>query len=1075
MSQSGYYRYPVIRDELVIFVSEDDLWQVPLQGGTANRVTSNPGEVTNSAIAPGGKYIAFTGSEEGHTEVYIMPGNGGESRRLTYLGSNSKVVGFSRDGKSVLFSSNAHQPFGRFHALWKIDVEGGLPEQLPYGLAHDIAYGDEERVVIGRNTGEPARWKRYRGGTAGVLWIGNENGTDFRKLLDIDGNLASPLWINGRIYFISDHNGIGNLWSVNPDGKDLQQHTNHKEFFARNATTDGKFIVYHAGGNLYRLEPGTDAPDEIPVEYHSQRSGRNRKFVSPGKYLESYAPHPEGHSLAVTSRGKPFTFANWEGAVEQIGQANSVRYQMTRWLHDGDRLVTVADETGEEHLEIYAPDSGEKRVCLNDMDIGRPLNLHPSPTENKVAFSNHRHELVLVDLDAKEATVLDRSEYQRLRGVAWSPDGCWIAFSCAETQQTFSLKIANVKSGKCHQVTPPRFRDVQPSFDPDGKYLYFLSYREFNPVYDSMYFDLNFPRGMRPYLVTLREEIPSPFIPHPKPPGGSGSNSNSNGNNSQNDEDSDHDKSEVAIDFAGIENRIIKFPVPEGRYQQIQGVKGKALFSVLPVKGALDRNIMSGAPKADATLEYYDFSKQKKETVSKNVTSFRVAQNSGTLFYRSKNKIRALKIEPLKKQKSKSKPGRESGWIDLSRIKVSVDPPSEWEQMFNEIWRLQREHFWTEDMSGVDWQTVYDRYHPLLNKVTSRSEFSDLIWEMQGELGTSHAYEIGGDYPRKPTYKQGFLGADYEYDSDGEGYILKNFIRGDSWKDDSDSPLRLVGAGIEEGDLLLAVNGQRVSAERSPQELLVNHAGDEVKLTLRKPGNDEPYSATVKALKNETDARYRQWVERNLEYVRERTDGKVGYVHIPNMGPVGYAEFHRYYLAEVDKESLIVDVRFNGGGHVSQLILEKLARQRIGYDVQRWGKPEPYPSESVLGPIVALTNEHAGSDGDIFSHCFKLMNLGTLIGKRTWGGVIGIFPRHFLVDGSVTTQPEFSFWFEDVGWGVENYGTDPDIDVDITPEDYASGADPQLDRAIEEILKAREDNPTELPDFEDKPDLSLPK
>ncbi len=312
------------------------------------------------------------------------------------------------------------------------------------------------------------------------------------------------------------------------------------------------------------------------------------------------------------------------------------------------------------------------------------------------------------------------------------------------------------------------------------------------------------------------------------------------------------------------------------------------------------------------------------------------------------------------------------------------------------------------------------------------------------------------------------------YDPEQNAYQAQKIVQGDSWKKESNSPLRQVGSRVEEGDLILSINGQRVSKTTPPQMLLVNQSEMEVKLTFRKADSSDIFSIETKALKDETSARYRQWVERNRAYVADRTEGRVGYVHIPNMGPDGYAEFHRYYLGELHKESLIVDVRFNGGGHVSQLILEKLARKRIGYDVQRWGKPEPYPAESVLGPIVAVTNELAGSDGDIFSHSFKLMNLGTLIGKRTWGGVIGIYPRHRLVDKSITTQPEFSFWFRDVGWGVENYGTDPDIEVDITPQDYAAGRDPQLDKAIEVILHELKEHPEELPDFTDKPDLSLP-
>jgi len=389
--------------------------------------------------------------------------------------------------------------------------------------------------------------------------------------------------------------------------------------------------------------------------------------------------------------------------------------------------------------------------------------------------------------------------------------------------------------------------------------------------------------------------------------------------------------------------------------------------------------------------------------------------------------------------------------------------------MFAEAWRLQREHFWAEDMSGVDWQAVYDQYAPLVERVSSRSELSDLFWELQGELGTSHAYEGGGQYRSGPHYQQGFLGVDWTYDGEAGRYRIAHIVQGDSWNATATSPLTIPGIDVAEGDAVLAINGQRVGPKRSPQELLVNQARNEVQLTIEDAETQETRVVTVKALGGEWSARYRAWVERNRQIVHDKSEGKVGYIHIPDMSPWGFAEFHRGYLTEFDYPALLVDVRWNGGGNVSGLLLEKLARRRIGYDFPRWQPPTPYPAESPRGPMVALTNEHAGSDGDIFSHSFKLMKLGPLIGMRTWGGVIGISPSHSLVDGTRTTQPEYAFWFKDVGWNVENYGTDPDIEVDIAPQDYAQGLDPQLDRAIAEALRLIEEQPALEPKPEDRP------
>jgi tricorn protease len=531
---------------------------------------------------------------------------------------------------------------------------------------------------------------------------------------------------------------------------------------------------------------------------------------------------------------------------------------------------------------------------------------------------------------------------------------------------------------------------------------------------------------------------------------------------------------EVRIDLEGIVRRVAGFPVPEGIYGQIAGLKGKAVFTSFPVEGALGRSFSPSRPDAKGVLEVFDFETQRVEVLISGLSNFEIGRDGKSMLYRAASRLRVVRAGDKPDERSSSeRPGRRSGWIDLGRIKVSVEPGVEWRQMAREAWRLQRESFWTPNMSAVDWDAAWERYAPLIGRVGTRGELSDLMWEMQGELGTSHAYEMGGDYRPEPAYLQGFLGADYAYESETDCYVLTRIVQGTAGEPAADSPLNAPGIDVRPGDRLLAVNGRRVTRTTLPQELLVHQAGAEVALTVRR-GEEAPRVVTVRARRSEALARYREWVEANRRKVLEATGGRVGYVHIPDMGARGFAEFHRLYLTEVARDGLVVDVRYNRGGNVSQLLIEKLARKRVGYDVSRWGKPDPYPLYSVAGPMVALTNQWAGSDGDIFSHVFKLMKLGPLIGTRTWGGVIGISPRHVLADGSVTTQPEFSFWFVDVGWGVENYGTDPDIEVDVAPQDYAAGRDPQLDRAIAEALRLLEERPLAVPAFDQRPVLTPP-
>ncbi|MFQ5613752.1 MAG: S41 family peptidase [Anaerolineae bacterium] len=1075
MTQAGYYRFPTIHQDTVVFVCEDDLWTVPASGGVARRLTSNPGQSSYPALSPDGTLLAFTGRDEGPAEVYCMPAAGGPAQRLTYLGATSQVVGWTPGGESIVFASNTAQHFFRLYNLYTISPEGGEPQPLPTGQAMSISFGPDGGQVIGRHTTDLAYWKRYRGGRTGNLWIDPDGQGDWRQLIRLEGNVAKPLWLGERVYFVSDHEGIGNLYSCRPDGEDLQRHTHHAEFYVRHPNTDGRRIVYHAGADLYLYDPETDETTPLDIEFHSPQIQRNRKFVRATDYLQDYALHPDGHSVAVVSRGRAFTMANWEGAVTQHGEPNGVRYRLAAWLPAGERLIVVSDAAGEEKLEIHRSDGSQEPDRLDDLDVGRPINLVPSPKKDQIALSNHRHELILVDLEARSLQVLDRSRYGRIWGIAWSPDGRWLAYDFANSHQTSMIKLCQVDSGETWPATRPVLYDVRPAFDPEGKYLYFLSYRDFNPVYDNLHFDLNFPWGMRPHLITLQANLPSPFIPLPKPL------------NDKPDKEADKDKAKeaeeeseekaetpVQIDLDGIAGRVVAFPVPEGRYGQIRGIKGKALFTSYPVEGALRQTwFPDAAPPAKSNLVVYDFEKQSDETLISGITNFELSPDAKSLIYRARNRLRVLKAGDKPESNSHAS-NRRSGWLDLGRIRISVEPQAEWHQMYREAWRLQRDHFWTEDMSGVDWQAVYERYLPLLERIAARSEFSDLMWEMQGELGTSHAYEFGGDYPPEPDYDQGFLGADFRYDPETDSYRLLRLIKGDVWDEKTGSPLAGPGLNLQPGDRLTAVGGRKLGRETSPQQLLVNQAGNEVSLTFAGRDGEEPRTFAVKTLRDETPARYREWVEANRRRVHEATGGRVGYVHIPDMGPQGYAEFHRGYLAEVEREGLVVDVRFNRGGHVSQLILEKLARRQLGYDVSRWGEPVPYPVESVLGPIVALANEMTASDGDMFSHAFKMMQLGPLIGKRTWGGVIGINVRDSLVDGGVTTQPEFSFWFKDVGWGVENYGTEPDIEVEIRPQDYIAGDDPQLERAIVEVQKLLAENPPQVPDFGERPKLTLP-
>lgn len=1030
----GYYRYPTLHKDTIIFAADSDLWRVPLKGGRAERLTSALSSVEAPHFSPDGKWIAFTGYEEGHNEVYRIPSEGGQPQRLTFMSMGASVVGWTKEGH-IIFTATRGLPVN-LRKLFNLDPQTKTFKKIPCGPANAISYGPDGKAnVIQRHGYGYVSWKRYRGGTAAQLWVDKTGKGDYTRLNDLTSNTLCPLWIEGRIYFISDHEGHGNIYSSTPDGTHLKRLTSHQDYFVRNLQYHNGTIVYSAGGDLHALNLKTLHTAKIHIAFHTSAPDRARKFVSASRYLTRFDVNASGEKLAVINRGRPFSFANWEGAVSQHGTPNGIRYRHINWLFDGKRMAVICDRDGSDHIEIHDCDPLKKIKPLKKMDLGRITSVEASPTEDRLLCVNHRCEVFVVDLKAQTLIPIDRSEYGEIQGMSWSPDGNWVVYSCPLSRHRIGLKLAHLKTGKVHQITDPIRADLYPHFEGSGKYIYFTSKRLFNPVADNMQFDKGFPQGMKPYLITLQKDTLSPFEPRLK---------------GECKEEKSKKKSKAKtpfkIDLDGIQDRIIEFPVGEGSYGMIFGVKGKAIYAVLPeVEDHEDDNSGRGA-----SLKIYDFSQQKEESFVSGVVGVTLSLNREWIGY-STTKGRVRVIKSGEKPQDSDHSYKKGGWIDLSRIKCSVDPGAEWKQIFDETWRLQRDFFWDEKMSHIDWDGIYKRYVPLVERVCTREELSDLISEMHGELGSSHAYVFGGESGVDDIFPQGELGADFTYNKTLKGWAVSNVTKGDIWDPKSSSPLSAPGVNLDAHDVIVAINGQVLEASLSPDQVLVNQAGSCVDLTLK--NGKETRVVTVKTLLSSRAARYRDWVNHNKEYVHKKTKGRVGYLHIPDMSTWGYAEFHRNFLTEIDRDGLIVDVRFNGGGNVSQILLSKLARKRLGFDQTRWFGRIPYPEDSPPGPMAALTNEYAGSDGDMFSHCFKLMGLGPLIGKRTWGGVIGIWPRHSqLVDGGVTTQPEFSFWFHDVGWAVENYGTDPDIEVEITPQDYEAERDPQLDRGIKEVM-----------------------
>ncbi|MBN1880121.1 PDZ domain-containing protein [bacterium] len=1064
--KTGYFQEPAIHGKQLVFRADDDLWTFSLDNQRACLLTQSRGIPQNPRISPDGRWIAFTSTDEGVPEIYVMPLNGGSMKRLTYSGSpGARTLGWTPDSQSVIFNSVSGSPFRSLNLIFRVDLEGGHPVNMKVGYGSCLSFGPRGGMVLGRFGREPAHWKRYKGGRAGEVWIDIEGNGQFHRLLEIDSNIAYPMWIADRIYFVGDHDGIGNIYSCDIEGKEITRHTFSNDYYVRNPQTDGESIVYQMGADIYRLSTTDHKSEKLEIELPSSFRQLRTKMPILKKHLETIDIHPSNCSCLAVSRGRLFHFSHWQGGVQTYGdRSGRVRYRLSRWLNDGDRFVAVTDESGEEELCIFSKDPLVRPIVLKNIPVGRINRMRIVPGSDVLIVTNNHEEIIEVELDTGKYCLLDRSQYQRMSDFDISADGRWVAYSCSIDPHRVAIKIFDRHNRSTHIASNPVLLDREPVFDPQGRYLYFLSWRVFDPVRDNLDFNYGFPKGIIPMAITLKADLLNPFNPKPESPSET-SDDKSEASKSAPEDTSRADitaATPVTIDLEGIRERAIAMPVPDGLYLGIHATKDRVWLLERNIEGALSRQKSTEKPQG-LRLGFFNLKSLTVEPYAENVFDIAFSHDGKVLAYRTSDGLRVLDATKTPLKNDSPAFNKQSGWVDLTRLKSTLDPKSEWLQMYRESWRLMRDEYFAEDLSGVDWNLMYERYLPLVKRCSTRSELSDVIWECYGELGTSHSYEIGGEYEEHPDFSQGMLGIDLQYDSGSDRYIITHIVKGDTWDPAMNSPLNQPGVKAKAGDYLIAVNGQPVSWNVPPGQLLLGMSGQEVILTLSDGHSN--WDISVKTIGNEIPARLREWVNKTTEYVHRKTDDRVGYLYIQDMGTNGFAQFHRSWLAESHRDAMIIDVRNNAGGHVSSLLLEKLSRKRLGYCAARHSPITPVPTFCARGPLVALCDEYSGSDGDLFAHKFKMMKLGTLIGRRTWGGVVGIAPQQALVDGTVVTQPEFYHWFDDVGWNLENRGAVPDIIVDVKPHHVANGDDPQLEHAITHIIRELELNPLVEPDL----------
>lgn len=1123
----GYLRFPHLSGDRLCFVVEDDLWVAPLDSpGRAWRLTVDRTKVGPPRFSPDGRHIAYTTWRSLDPEIHLAPVDGGPARRLTYWGSpDTRVCGWNPDGDILAVASHG-EPFAHFTWAYKLPVDGDPGGKLPWGPVSHIAVADvagEHKTLLltGTPPHEPASWKRYRGGATGRLWLHGR-----RILDDLDGHLDAPMFVGDRIAFLSDHEGVGNLYSCLHDGSDLRRHTDHDAFYARHASSDGTRVVYQCAGELWivdELSAGS-VPRRLDVRLGGPRAGRRPYQVPAGLHVDGISVDETGRASAVVVRGSLYWLTHRDGPARTIADTPGVRVRLPEMLGSSGRLAYVTDAEGEDAVEIaYLPRATGARAPrrIASGRLGRVLELVSDLQGERLAIASNDGRLLLIDAteepEGGRVTELIQSVNGPVRDLAFSPDGAWLAWSHPGIGRSLrQIKIARIEGpiaegpraeslraegpgavgSVAHtivDVTNGRFEDENPVFTRDGRFLAFLSWRGFDPVYDVHTGDLSFPLGCRPYLVPLSSATPSPFAltPEGRPAAG--------GLDVIADDTEDTgDGAAVTVETEGLAMRVTPFPVPASKYSALYPVAGGGLVWLRwPISGALGETFVnpddtSGRP----TLEYFNISKAKKSELVDHLDWFALSGDGSRLVVVDEGDLRAV-------------PSTESGdldttvWIDSRRILHHVDPAAEWRQAYEEAGRLIRAYFWEPKMCGIDWEAVLDQYRPLVERVASPDEFADLLREVLGELGTSHAYVIPARRNEGPPHyqrAQGLLGINFVR-KDGS-WVVRRVLPGESSDPKARSPL--AGTGIREGAVLTHVDGRPVDPVAGPYPLLAGAGGTTVELTfavtdgaagtdgitgadgvtgaMTDPAADaaggEAHARRVAVvpLIDERPLRYQDWVAKRREVVRELSHGKCGYLHIPDMGGSGWAQFNRDLRMEMSRPALIVDVRGNAGGHISELVVEKLTRTILGWDLTRNAQPVSYTSNAPRGPVVALADESTSSDGDMITAAFKLLKLGPVVGQRTWGGVVGMTGRHRLGDGTVITVPMNAAWFDAYGWSVENHGVSPDLPVLRTPLDWAEGRHAQLADAVHLALKLLPDHPAATPpDYHHVPDRTRPK
>ncbi len=1065
-------RYPAVSKSQIAFVYAGDIWLVTKEGGSAFRLSSSPGEEAFPRFSPDGTKIAYSASYDGNVDVFVIPASGGTPRRLTYHPMTDRVVGWTPDGTRVLFVSGRESGRQRYGQFYTVQVDGGLPAKLPVPYGEFGTYSPDGRQFVYMPMTQDFRtWKRYRGGWAPDLWLFDLTTKSAKNITSNAANDAQPMWHGNTVYFISDRgaNQRNNIWAYDTKTGGVKQVTGFDDFDITFPSIGPDGIVFQAGGRLYLLDVPSGRQREVPVRVVTDETTLRTRTAKVDSLIQYTTVSPTGKRALFEARGDLLTGPAEFGPVVNVTRSSGVAERYPRWSPDGRTLAFWSDRTGEYELTVVAADGIGAERKLTSLGPGFRYAPHWSPDSNRVAYIDQAMRIRVTEIESGKTTEIDGSpewmNHGTLAGIrfVWSPDSRWLSYSRPTGSANNSIFLYDTKASKLTRATTGYLNDTQPTFDPEGKYLFYASDREFDPVYGSFDNSWTYPNPTRLVAVPLRRDVQSPLHARndaettepakkdePRKPEPDKDPAAKAGVDTKPAADpKPAEPKNVDIDLDGFEARAVVLPPAAGNYAGLTALKGKLLYQRQP---------RAGSGETKRPIVHFDFTEREEKTVLEDAGDFEATADGKKMLVALQGKYAILDIKtPQKFEKP----------IATADMEAPVDPRAEWKQMFDDVHRFNRDYFYDAGMHGVDWAAMKRRYAKLLDAAVTRWDVDFIIGEFIGELNASHTYYGGGEKEQAPPRNVGMLGIDWELagqapttDSDqaspsGSGlgaYRVKRIIRGGAWDTGVRSPLDEPGVNVKEGDYILAVNGVAIDLKNDPWAAFQGLGNKTVLLTVNsKPTAEGARQVVVRTLASEVELRFRAWIDERRQLVDTATGGKVGYIYVQSTGVEAQNELVKQFMGQWKKDGLIIDERWNSGGQIPDRFIELLNRPILAYWAVRDGESWQWPPVAHRGPQVMLINGWSGSGGDAFPTYFKQAGLGPLIGTRTWGGLIGISGAPQLVDGGNVTVPTFRMYDPKGAWFREGHGVDPDIEVVDDPSELAKGNDPQLARAIREV------------------------